>query len=306
MVKENIIFSSDLHGQIENPVCRTDNYHEAFIKKLHFIDEQCKKHNAIHACTGDIVDKYVYRSASQIINTTGTLIENMPDDTIGIYGNHDLLNRSPGKYDSSIIRNVVGAGVYDIILDHKDLDNNVTLWGFNFGTPITHKKTDSSRINIALFHGLIVETDNSIFGGIYGLELLKKFPEYDMIITGDNHKTFTIEYEGRKLINCGSLMRMDADQADHKPVVFLYEPSKDAVTPIYVPVEEGVVSNEHLLKKKDKEERFEAVLSSIDSSYEMGFAFDKNAEAHIKKNKLDGEVAGKIRWAIDPDRRIAQ
>ena len=36
------------------------------------------------------------------------------------------------------------------------------------------------------------------------LDMLKRLNGYDLIITGDNHKQFTVEYNGRWLINPGS------------------------------------------------------------------------------------------------------
>ena len=35
--------------------------------------------------------------------------------------------------------------------------------------------------------------------------ILRKYPEYDLIVTGDNHVSFTTEYEGKRLVNPGIL-----------------------------------------------------------------------------------------------------
>ena len=48
---------------------------------------------------------------------------------------------------------------------------------------------------------------NPPFPGATGgnaINILKKYPQFDLIVTGDNHQSFSVEYEGRLLVNTGT------------------------------------------------------------------------------------------------------
>jgi hypothetical protein len=68
------------------------------------------------------------------------------------------------------------------------------------------------------------------------------FLDYDIVITGDNHIPF--EYttkSGTTVWNCGSFMRRNSDQIDHKPRVGLIH-ADGTVTPHYLDVSKDVIA----------------------------------------------------------------
>jgi len=42
---------------------------------------------------------------------------------------------------------------------------------------------------------------------VYAKHLFREFPDVDLFVCGDNHKSFGVEDGGRHVVNCGSLMR---------------------------------------------------------------------------------------------------
>ena len=127
-------------------------------------------------------------------------------------------------------------------------------------------------------------------------QILDKYPEYDLIVTGHNHKTFIEEKDGRLLVNPGSLMRQDADQIDHKPCVFLWYAESNRVERIDIPHEKDVISREHLDKPKERKERLRAYIENMSTDWEAALSFAKNLEKHFNENKSITKMLKDLIW----------
>ena len=130
-------------------------------------------------------------------------------------------------------------------------------------------------------------------------EILDKYPQFDLIVTGHNHKTFVVEKEGRLLVNPGSLTRQTADQADHHPCVFLWYAEDNTVEEVSIPHEEGVISREHIEKKERRDGRIEEFISRLSAEYDVGLSFEENLARFEEKNKVRQSVMEIIRRAIE-------
>jgi hypothetical protein len=103
---------------------------------------------------------------------------------------------------------------------------------------------------------------------------------YDLVVAGDNHKTFDVCSQGRTLnrppcfralLNPGSLMRMTIDQRDHRPCFYLAvveEHSDVKYERVYYPVEEDVWETRYLddLEKNAETEGFLEAIQSMRGS----------------------------------------
>ena len=116
--------------------------------------------------------------------------------------------------------------------------------------------------------------------------ILRKYPDYDLICCGDNHQSFVEEYEGRLLVNPGSMMRMDADQADFKPSVYLWFAEDNTVKRIYLPIQENVISREHIDIKEQRDARIDAFVSKLNGEYVAEMSFEDNLESFFKVNSI--------------------
>jgi DNA repair exonuclease SbcCD nuclease subunit len=157
---------------------------------------------------------------------------------------------------------------------------------------------------IAIVHILVTEgkredKDQFLMGAEPALSLLKKYDEYSLILTGDNHKPFVVEHEGRLLVNPGSLLRTTADQADHKPRIYLWYHGENRVEPVYLPIEEGVIDRSHIDSQEAKDERIEAYVVRLSEEVEVGLSFEGNLEAYFKSNRIKKAVQDKV-WAAMP------
>lgn len=279
------IYGSDWHLRFSAPVCRTDNYAETIIRKGKWLEKLSKEHNAPIISGGDLTDKSLYKSPQDIVLTLN-LLKDWPN-MAGIVGNHDLLHRNPEYLDKSIISVGINFNKMTYIKDTIDFDN-VRFHGFDYGSGgLQHPENLMEGYNIAILHEYVSKEKNDLFGKYVAKDLLKEFPEFDFILTGDNHKTFTEEHQGRILINPGSFLRMDADQIDHKPCVWLLDTDVKSYYPIYVPIEKGVISTDHIKIEKDRNERMEKFVIAMDQEYEVVDIFEENINQYIAKNRKD-------------------
>ena len=286
-----ILTGSDIHTLVTTPVSRKDDYQAAFARKCKFIKKQKRKYKAPFLSNGDLFDKSLYKAPSEIIEALKIAEDNLPT-CFSIIGNHDLYLRAIQHLNKSIISVLISSGKMTHIGEFTDFDDGVRVFGFDYGTGgLKHPKKDDLReVNIASLHEYVSLKENTLFGKYVAKDLLKEFPEFDFILVGDNHQTFVEELDGRVLINCGSMMRLSADQIDHKPCIWLIDTETKEYEPIYLPIEEDVFDLSHLTEKKSQEETVEAFVTYMNEGYEVstheegGNPFLKNLEKYLAEN----------------------
>jgi len=288
--KATAILMSDVHLRLNTPVCRTD---EEFLAaqwgKLQFIKDLQIEHDCIVFCGGDLF--HHWKPAPELITKT---MEHLPAKFYTIYGQHDLPNHSLKEQDKSGIYALKTAGALTLLpgchwgQDPKDIP------------PLTLGNNDVSK-KVLVWHKMNYQgklpwpgcTDPKAVG------LLRKYPEYDLILTGDNHKPFIEEYGGKILVNPGSLMRQTADQIDFKPRVYLYYAATNSVEPVFLPIKAGVVNREHLERDSQRSERIDAFISKLDGEWQAGMSFEANLEKFFKTNEIRTSVKEIIYKAIE-------
>jgi len=128
--------------------------------------------------------------------------------------------------------------------------------------------------------------------------MLRKYP-YDLIVTGDNHQSFSEEYKGRLLVNPGNITRQVADQADFQPRVALWYAEDNKIIWIHLPIQEGVISREHIEHKEQRDKRIEAFVSRLDGDWEASMSFEENLNIFLNTNKIRKEVEQIIYKSIE-------
>jgi len=111
-----------------------------------------------------------------------------------------------------------------------------------------------------------------------------------LIVTGDNHTSFTTEYEGRRLVNPGNLTRQTADQIDFKPSVWLWYADTNEVERVYLPIQKGVISRDHIERKQEHDKRIDAFISKLDNDWNAELSFKDNLEIFKNENKVEKSV----------------
>lgn len=288
------ILTADIELRLYPPTCRIDDYNIAFSNKLKWLKELQIFHNCPVLDAGDLVDKKYKSIPNHFLLVWG--MSSLPKQMFSICGNHDLPGKSLANYSRSAMSVFEAAGtitrIYEdepILLENEKIIVNGYGWGHKIDAPLEEIEGAEGIKRIALVHTMVYEEFEPFPGceGYSAKEVMDLLPDFDLIVTGHNHQTFTRKEKGRVLVNPGSLMRNDADQIDFKPSVFLWYAEDNSIEQVFVPIEEGVISREHIDVKKDKENRLDAFVEKLGEQVISGINFHDNLEAAC----ADGAVA---------------
>ena len=284
------IITADWHLQYSIPICRTDNFIETQKNKLIELEKIRKEHDAIIIDGGDTTNKAREDKQNEFINNFYPVF---PNNVYGTGGNHSLLFHKTSFLKSSTLGVLDTLGVFNLLNKPTKIEKDL-IYGFNFDEEIQHpKKISENGLTIAVWHHYISKENDSLnkfINGYDALQLLIDYPEYDLICTGDNHQQIIIEHEGRLLVNPGSLCRLTTNQINYKPSVILFDSETKKYEQIFLPIEEGVISRDHIDEEKAKQNRFEAFVKSASSDYNIEFSFENNIKNYLLQNKEEQSV----------------
>jgi DNA repair exonuclease SbcCD nuclease subunit len=285
--KADGIICSDIHLRLDVPECRTDNFLAAQSRKLSFISDLQQKHECPVLCGGDIY--HHWKAVPQLLGMT---CRELPRYFITIPGQHDLPAHSIENIERAGIDVLCAAGKIIMLAPSTELDiqipcnsRNEFMWvsGFPWGEPLAG--TQYSGINVALIHYLVFQGQEPFPGaaqvGGTGKAIIRQMPGFQLIVSGDNHQTFVERVGGTVLVNPGSMMRQTAAQADHKPCVFLWYADTNEVEQVFLPIENDVISREHIDVKTEKNERLEAYVKSLATNITVSLSFEDNMKVKI-------------------------
>lgn len=313
--KANGILISDTHFTTRQPKCRTDNFLEAVFAKLDFITELQQIHECPVFHSGDVFDEWFLHKGDQWLITE--LIKRVRD-WICIPGQHDLPQHNLKLYSKSSLALMEEAGSLVVIrrgdLYHKEGGQYLVFpWGavtgFPWGTeliPEPSRKTgrfgeDSAQV--ALVHRMVYPNRPPYPGaehsGGTALSLTKQMPGFDLIVTGDNHETFTFMEKGRLLVNPGSMVRTSAKQADHEPSCFLWYAKERKIVRVTLPHQKKVISREHIDITKKRDERITAFVEHLQGEVDLDLSFKENVLRYLEKNKVRKPVRELIMEVIE-------
>jgi len=246
---------------------------------------------------GDLFDKRYKSNPSHEL--LGWAMENLPERFYTIPGNHDLPGKSIDNYSNSAMAVLQRAGAIKVTYPWKTtVDAEIHLFGYPWGLEIKQPliRPVIEEKYIALVHAMVYEEFEPFPGcvGYSAKEVMDLLPDFDLIVCGHNHQTFTREEDGRVLVNPGSLMRNDADQIDFKPSVFLWFADTNTIKRIYVPIEEGVINRDYIDIKKAKENRLDAFVEKLGEQVVSGINFHDNLEAAVSDRLITQGVRDKV------------
>jgi DNA repair exonuclease SbcCD nuclease subunit len=278
------ILAADIHLRDDQPKCRIDNYWDAQEEKIDFILALTEKNNCALLIAGDLFHKaksspYLERWALNKFYNCSIVV---------IPGQHDLPNHSIDQFENSSF------GVVSTMCDDSFPRNP-----FEKIYRVDWNGLYEKDIKMGMVHTFIPKPDDkqdTIISSNSALSFLKKNKEYDLILSGDNHKTFVVEHQGRLLVNPGSMMRYNASQTEHKPCVFIWY-DDNTVEQVFLPISKNVIDREYLEKENKKNERIESFVNRIKTDYEIDLSFQKNLEVHFTHNKTRKGIIEKV-WEV--------
>ena len=300
--KIDAIICSDLHLTEQTPECRLDNYIEAQRTKLSFISGLQKQYKCPVLCAGDIFDHW--KPSPWLISFA---LQYLPDELIAIPGQHDLPQHNLDLIEKSGFNVLIKGGKIEWgssdrphLLIHECCDIYTVPFGYMI--PGIKKSYNRESKNILMLHQLTWQKEPWPGADPKGNAsvLLKQNPDFDLIITGDNHQAFTEEREGRLLINPGSMLRKTADQIDFKPRVYLWDAESNTTEPVYLPIEAGVVSRKHIEIKEERKNRLDAFINIIKSEeFEIGVSFEETVRKVLNSRNINQTIKAKVMEALD-------
>ncbi len=253
------ILTADWHIRTTCPICRKDDYWEAQIGKLAFIKGLLRKHKCPMFLVGDIFDRGISNPQAEIILLDRFELE---DQIFCIAGQHDLINHKIGSWRNGSLGVIESAEIMNISWTKNNPilyvnGKTIRLHGIHYGEELGETVTTKDSKNVLLLHTLVSQKgpmwkdDKSPTAK----QILKKYPQFDLIVVGDNHQSFVVKYKGRILVNPGSLLRTTINQINHKPRVYLWYAEDNTVEDVFIPIKQDVMVEEtiHTKRKEDQE-----------------------------------------------------
>lgn len=290
---------SDLHARSTNPACRTDNYFEAMKRKIQFIADLCEQHRCPLIDGGDLFDTWKGNPKVESM-----LLEMLPQPFFSVAGNHEMPYHNSDMIKESSF-NVLRAAskMHTFCLEWE---GTMVVVGHEYSRklPEAHPvDVIKGIVNVAVYHGMVwLDGDKPNVEGVEGVEaseLAAIFKDYDFVICGHNHETFTQAQDGLPtIINPGSVMRSSIAQINHRPSVFLLHNDK-TFTQVFLPIEQAVFAEEVYKQKADKKHKLEAFVEQLIKSSGTTADFAKNLETFMSANNVNDNVRVRIQKILE-------
>jgi DNA repair exonuclease SbcCD nuclease subunit len=295
------MLTADWHIREDQPEAWTIPYWEAQDRTMKWLRKLSDKHgNPPMLIAGDVFDRW---KPSPFL--LAWALENFPPNITCVPGQHDLPHHATGLFEKcglNVLRKAECVYVQpepsSLILGTSSTQFHVTT--SPWGTDLSTLSPEGTKKSVLVAHVMTYKRRKPYPGceAPPAATLMDQMKLFDLIVTGDNHQPFTVEMDDgdQLLVNPGSLMRMRADQIDHKPRVYLWDAKTNTVTPEYIPQNDGAMSREHIDVVTERDERIEAFVERLEGNAEIGLGFIDNL-----KTTLDNEKASKavrdIVWA---------
>jgi len=295
-MRVDAILSADWHIREDQPLCWNKDYFEAQSTSVRYIRDLQIKYRCPVLVAGDIFHKWNPSHA-----LVSWAIDNFPKETYVIYGQHDQPAHNPELISKSALNVLATCEAVKVCRESQlwSVVANSFVYGLSYGDT-TEIDINKSNFNALLLHRMTYKKVLPFPGckDDNGTKLMKELKGFDLILTGDNHKPFTISKGKRLLVNPGSMMRMTAGQIKFKPRVYLWNRRTNSVIPSFIPQEKDAIHRDYIEKKKEHEERISAFVSKMaNDRSEIGLSFESNLKKFISTEKISKRVQ-KIIWSI--------
>lgn len=292
-MKASAILCSDLHLREDVPECRLDDFLKTQERKYAFLRQLSDDHNNPPVlCSGDVF--HHWKPSPHLITFA---LRNLPPNFYCCVGQHDLSNHNILNLDKCGLQSLEEAGKVKILSGNTYWKNkDIDVAGFPYGTDLdTVEQPEKDHLKyIALIHYLVYQGKEPFPGaaavGGNAKSILKKFPQFDLVVSGDNHTTCVEKVGKQLLVNPGSFTRQTAAQLDHKPCVFLYYAKENRVEQVFIPINKRAVTKTHLITQEEKDERMGTFVNRLKMDMEVGLSFESNLKQTIAKNKVSKSV----------------
>ena len=280
----NYLVTADNHLRPDAPVCRKETPEEWYnfqYQRLLEIVNLANKNNAELIMGGDVLDSA--RTQSEMIVMLLDALSTMARTTHIIGGNHSLNYHREANIMSStigIIKAMSDGGIGDIIYHTCNEES------------INGRFEHSYRLNeeITIVHTLCMETEDDIPFNCEAVTPDYLFAKYDtpFICTGDYHKAFATVQDNRAVINPGCMVQQSVREKEYQPSVYLFNTDDvGSIKRLYLTYDNSLISDEHLLRKRERVAEIESVLEAMKSGKtDVSLDYIKNLYYYVEHNKV--------------------
>lgn len=216
----------------------------------------------------------------------------------------DIKNIPSAVIESSGVSQVLHAtdslpfSIYD-----SETDQTFVIYGCGFKEEDKLNPLVKGDFNILLTHRLVLESIDQEWQSKKAVtaKALLSSNNFDLIVSGDNHKAFDCEYDGKTLVNCGSLMRTRIDQEDHVPRIYVFDSKEMFIERIDIPVRNFRTIFDVATERaeQEKSDELKAFVTTVGENTKfVGMDFKKNLDEVAEKPELHPITSQMIKETI--------
>ncbi len=275
------IHTADWHLRLDLPRCRRDpdwlNTQRLIIREIVALSNH---HKCPVALVGDLF--HTPRVPDEVVSM---LIEESLLSKYGIgviSGNHDLPYHS---WDN------VSRSSFGIVWNLAENEQAGLFPLFKIGVAGQWGQSGivGSENEVLFLHRLVFKSQKDLPPNVeasLAQDLLDEFPDFDWILTGDMHKAFHYEKDGRHVVNPGCITRQAADFKDYRPSVYLVDTEEGIVEQLFLNETAEVIDDAYLRAEEERDERITAFVDTVKTSGTVSLDFKANIETALLKTKL--------------------
>lgn len=288
------IITSDWHLRATRPRCRVD---EDWIKTQEQAIEQIykialEKESSVFV-VGDLFNTNSDASFEciSLVQNLATKLEEVGLSLFILAGNHDL----PFHNSENINKSAIG-----VLMNSNNIGEIRVLGegisGANFD------EEDDKDAELVFKHVLVFPDIKSIppnVNAITAKELLSEFPKAKFIFTGDYHKHFHYEKDGRHVVNPGCLLRQASDMKDYNCGCYYVDTDSGEVEFVEIKDNDDFIDDSYIIREQEKEERIEKFASKLSETESISLDYLENVRNSMMTNNLNEELKDVIEELLE-------
>ena len=277
------IFSSDIHMRGDRPICRTETEEEWLefqSARLNEVISIANEHKAELILGGDLYD--VPNVSSAVVATVIDALLSMKKPCHILAGNHELPYRRFANVGTSSI------GILKAIAG----DNTGILRFYTPKEQLIEGRFQHSHQeipDISVVHTLSFPSSDDIpfnAKATTAEELCKEY-QTKWVLVGDLHETYHVQIGDQHVFSSGCLTQQTVKERDSNPGVWYIDTDKEEFEFIEVYHDSSKISDEHLLRKRERVAEIESVLEAMKSGKtDVSLDYIKNLYYYVEHNKV--------------------
>ncbi len=289
------IACADLHLTEKKPAYRIEeDWMSVCLGKLQQVLDKATEYECDVYIAGDLFDKSAH--SPELINAVMSMFEIFKHYITIIPGQHDIKNHNL----ELIYKSSIGTINYlkNILVIGKSFNGNDDKDFFPFGSDLKYLGGD-----IAFIHQLAYKEKpwaGVSKSGNYK-RIINKMKGYRLIIAGDHHLPFIAMYNNCTFLNCGSMLRTDRDQIDHKPA-FYFVSDDLSIETIPYKIRNKVFDTSAIKLIEKKDQAISEVAEQMKMDIQVNLNFKKNMTKYLDRNKINESVKDIIKEAMEDEK----